>query len=369
MKIALVHDFLTQIGGAEKVLEVFHNLFPRAPVFTLVYDKDEVGQAFDGYDIRTSFIQRLPGGVKHYKWYLTLMPTAIEQFDLTPYDIVLSDSSAYSKGVITRPETLHVSYCHSPTRYLWNDTHRYTEELKQPRIIKSLVPSFLHNIRMWDYAAAARVDRYIANSRVVGERIKKYYNHESEVIYPPVEVNKYKTSKNVKNYFLIVSRLRPYKRVDLAIEAFNALDFDLKIIGTGEEYAKLKKMAKRNIEFLGPLNDDEKRKYMSECLAFINPQEEDFGITAVEAMASGRPVIAYRRGGARETIKENVSGVFFDDQNPWSLVDVVRDFDASKFDSEKIRETVLKFDTSNFTRQIKEFIDKAYIEHKNKFEF
>ncbi|MEW6407844.1 MAG: glycosyltransferase [Patescibacteria group bacterium] len=369
MKVALIHDFFTQIGGAEKVLQVFHELFPRAPVFTIVYDRDEVGNTFNHLDIRPSFIQKLPGGVKHYKWYLTLMPVAIEQFDLSLYDTVLSDSSAYSKGIVVRPETLHICYCHAPTRYLWNDTHKYTEELKQPRIIKSLLPLFLHNIRIWDYMAAKRVDRFIANSGAVAQRIKKYYNQESEVIYPPVEVNKYQISDKTDNYFLIVSRLRPYKRVDLAIEAFNALGFPLKIIGIGEEYKKLKKMAKKNIEFLGPLCDEEKKKYLSRCIAFIHPQEEDFGITAVEAMASGRPVIAYRRGGALETIKEGITGTFFEDQTPWSLVDIVRDFKPEKFDSQKIRQEVLKFDISLFKEKVKNFVENAYEEHKKKFEF
>lgn len=369
MKVALIHDFFTQIGGAEKVLQVFAELFPRVPVFTIVYDRDEVGSNFEHLDIRPSFIQKLPGGVKHYKWYITLMPVAVEQFDLSSYDVILSDSSAYSKGVVVRPETLHICYCHAPTRYLWNDTHQYTEELKQPRIIKSLLPFFLHNIRIWDHMAAQRVDRFIANSFAVAQRIKKYYNRESDVIYPPVEVNKCKVTKKVGNYYLIVSRLRPYKRVDLAIEAFNALDYPLKIIGTGEEYVKLKKMAKTNIEFLGPLCDEEKRKYLSECIAFVHPQEEDFGITAVEAMASGRPVIAYRRGGACETVKEGVTGTFFNDQTPWALVDTIRDFKPEKFDSQGIRQEVLKFDISFFKEKIKNFIEKAYDEHRRKFNF
>lgn len=369
MKVALIHDFLTQIGGAEKVLQVFHELYPRAPVFTIVHDRDETGKAFDNLDIRPSFIQKLPGGVKHYKWYLTLMSVAIEQFDLSSYDVVLSDSSAHSKGVVVRPETLHVCYCHAPTRYLWNDTHKYTEELKQPRVIKSLLPLFLHNIRIWDHMAAQRVDRFVANSKTVAERIKKYYNRESEVIYPPVEANKCRLSDKVGNYFLIVSRLRPYKRVDLAIQAFNALEFPLKIIGTGEEYEKLKKMAKSNIEFLGPLGDEEKRKYLSECLAFVHPQEEDFGITAVEAMASGRPVIAYKKGGALETVKEGISGTFFDDQTPWSLVDAIRDFKPQKYDPKRIRDQVLKFDISNFKKAIKNFVEKAHEEHLSKFNF
>ena len=292
------------------------------------------------------------------------MPAAIEQFDLSSYDVVLSDSSAYSKGVIVQPDTLHISYCHSPTRYLWNDTHSYTEELRQPTVIKRLLPVILNKIRKWDRLAAERVDKYIANSKTVAARIDKYYDKDSTVIYPPVEVKKFNTSKKVKDYYLIVSRLRPYKRVDLAIEAFNALGFPLKIIGEGEEYKKLKKLAKENIEFLGYLNNEEKRKYMSECKAFIYPQEEDFGITAIEAMASGRPVIALKKGGARETVQEGLTGEFFDDQSPWSLVDAVRDFEPDKYDSEKIREYSMKFDTALFKQKIKNFVEDSYKEHQ-----
>lgn len=366
MKIALVHDFLTQIGGAEKVLQVFHELYPKAPVFTLAYDRKGTKGAFDHMDVRTSFIQRLPGGAGQYKWYLTLMPAAIERFDLSAYDVVLSDCSAYSKGVIVQPDTLHICYCHSPTRYLWNDTHSYTEELRQPLLVKKMIPLVLNRIRKWDRAAADRVDTYIANSKTVAHRIEKYYKKDSSVIYPPVEVDKYYSSNNIEDYFLIVSRLRPYKRVDLAVEAFNALGYPLKIIGTGEEYGKLKKMAKNNIEFLGPLNDEEKKKYLSSCKAFIYPQEEDFGITAVEAMASGRPVIALNKGGARETVIEGITGEFFDEQSPWKLVDVVRDFDSEKYDPEVIKEHAKQFDMKSFKNKIRHLVEEEYVRYQEK---
>lgn len=365
MKVALVHDFLNQIGGAEKVLQVFHDLFPKAPVFTIVYDREETRGKFDSFDIRTSFIQKIPLGVKRYKWYLSLMPAAIERFNLSKYDLVLSDSTAFAKGVITKPETLHISYCHTPTRYLWSDTYSYTEELKQPKIIKSFLPFILNRIRQWDKLAADRVDKFIANSYFVSERIRKYYGRKSTVIHPPVEVQKipFSDSQQIGNYYLIVSRLRPYKRVDLAIEAFNALQFPLKVIGVGEEYPKLKKMAKKNIEFLGLVSDEERNKLLSSCIAFIHPQEEDFGISAVEAMAAGRPVIAYKSGGALETVKEGKTGEFFEDQTPWSLVDTVREFKPEKYDPKIIREHALQFDTSIFKKKIKDFIKKAYHKH------
>lgn len=365
MKVALVHDFLNQVGGAEKVLQVFHSLFPRAPVFTIVYDPEETRGEFNDLDIRTSFIQKIPLGAKRYKWYLSWMPAAIERFNLSKYDLVLSDSSAFAKGVITKPETLHICYCHTPTRYLWSDTYSYTEELKQPKIIKSFLPFILNRIRQWDKLAADRVDRFIANSHFVSERIRKYYGRGSTVIYPPVETKEipFPNPQKIGNYYLIVSRLRPYKRVDLAIEAFNALQLPLKVVGTGEEYRKLKKIAKKNIEFLGPVSDKERNKLLSSCIAFIHPQEEDFGISAVETMAVGRPVIAYKSGGALETVKKGKTGEFFEDQTPWSLVDAVREFRPEKYDPKVIREHALQFDTSIFKKKIKDFVEKAYKKH------
>lgn len=368
MKVALVHDFLNQVGGAEKVLQIFHEIFPRAPVFTITYDELETRNEFKDMNIKTSFIQRLPFGVKQYKWYLSMMPAAIEQFDFSKYDIVLSDCSAFSKGVIVRPETLHISYIHSPTRYLWNDTHSYTEEIKQPGVIKKMLPLVLRKIRTWDQLAAQRVDKLIANSKTVAERIQKYYKRDSDIIYPPVETDKYYIANDIDDYFLVVSRLRPYKRVDLVVEAFNALRLPLKVIGTGEELKTLKKMANDNIEFLGPVSDKEKAYYFSRCKAFIHPQEEDFGITALEAMASGRPVIAYKKGGAMETVIPKRTGVLFEDQSPWSLVDAVRDFDETKFNPEMIRNHALNFDIKLFKDRIERYIFDSYKEFKDKRE-
>ncbi|MBU1119421.1 glycosyltransferase [Patescibacteria group bacterium] len=363
MKVALVHDFLNQVGGAEKVLQVFHELFPKAPIYTITHDPEETYGVFKDLDIRTSFIQNLPFGIKRYKWYLSLMPAAIESLDLTKYDVVISDSSAYAKGVITSPNSLHLCYCHSPTRYLWSDTHDYTEELKQPSIIKQALPVVLSRIRLWDRLAADRVDSFVANSEIVQKRIKKYYQRGSKIIYPPVDTDRFSISDEVEDYYLIVSRLRPYKRVDLAIQAFNALEYPLKIIGAGEETEKLKKMAGDNIEFLGPLSNDKVAYYLSRCKAFIHPQEEDFGIAALEAMASGRPVIAYKAGGAKETIIEGKTGEFFEEQMPWDIVDVIRDFDASKYNPQEIRNHALQFDTAVFKAKMKEYFEQECEKH------
>ena len=258
------------------MLEIFHELYPKAPVFTITHDKSETGNAFKDMEITTSFIQRLPGGPRRYKWYLAWMPAAIEQFDLSKYDVVLSDCSAYSKGVITKPDTLHICYCHSPTRYLWSDTHAYTEELKQPSVIKKGLPLILNKIRVWDKLASERVDNFVANSKNVQDRIKKYYNRSSDVIYPPVDTSNFNVvSKNdIGDYYLIVSRLRPYKRVDIAIEAFNALELPLKVIGTGEEYKKLRKLANKNIEFLGYIKDSGEQRIISTDVGLVYVPEE-----------------------------------------------------------------------------------------------
>ncbi len=359
MKIALAHDHLTQFGGAEKVLSEFHRLFKQAPIYTLVFNQQAVGEYFSDWDIRTSFLQKMPGSPKLFKWYLGLMPTAVEKLDLSNYDLVLSSCSALIKGLILKPDTLHICYCHTPTRYLWSDTHQYTEELEQPKLIKRLLPIALTKLRLWDQLAAQRVDQFIANSQFVAARIKKYYRREAKVIYPPVPVKQFKLSDKIEDYYLVVSRLRPYKRVDLTVKAFNKLGIPLKIIGIGEQQQELKRIAKANIEFLGPASDSEKAHYLAHCRALIFPQEEDFGITAVEAMACGRPVIAYSVGGSREIIKEGISGKFFTEQTWESLADAVIRFDHRVYDSEVIRKQAEQYDSRNFQQQISEFIDKV----------
>jgi glycosyltransferase involved in cell wall biosynthesis len=367
MKIALVHDHLFQIGGAEKVLLELHKIFPESPVFTLIHNPESAG-LFKELNIKTSFLEKMPFGVSHFKWYLWLMPHAWEQFDFSGFDVVISSSSAFSKGILTPPNTLSISYCHSPTRYLWSDTHQYVEELKQPKIIKKILPLILNRLRIWDHVAAQRVDKFIANSEFVAKRIKKYYQRDSVIIYPPVDTKNFQISPVIENYYVLVSRLRPYKRVDLAIKAFNQLRIPLKIIGTGEEEARLKKMAYDNIEFLGGVSDTERNKILSRAKAFINPQEEDFGITAVEAMASGRPVIAYRSGGALESIIENETGKFFNEQTWESLADTIIRFERmiDQFDPCKIKKHAERFDTEVFHQNIKDFVSRSWQEFSGK---
>jgi len=316
MKVALVHDHLAQDGGAEKVLKVLSDMFPRAPIYTLLYERKNAVKYYQGRQIETSIIQKLPGGVNHYQWYMPFMPMAVEFFDMSNYDLVISDSSSFAKGVITSSQTLHLCYCHTPTRYLWSDTHQYINELHYNKYFKKIISLVLNYIRMWDKLAADRVDAYIANSEFVAKRIKKYYKRDSVVIYPPVETEKFKISQTVGDYFLIGGRLAPYKRVDLAVEACKKTGKKLKIFGQGVDLPRLKNLARGagNIEFLGRVDDAVLAELYGRSLAFIHPQEEDFGITAVEVQASGRPVIAYRRGGALETVEEGVTGEFFNEQ-------------------------------------------------------
>ena len=358
MKIALVHDYLVQYGGAERVLEAFTEIFPKAPIFTMVYDKKLMDGAFENKKIKTSFLQKIPFVGSHHRLFPLLMPTAIEQFDFSGFDVVLSDSNSYAKGIITGTNTLHITYCHTPMRYAWDDCHKYLREFKYSKLTKKLVPFAMNYIRLWDKISANRPDEYIANSNFVSMRIRKYYDKNSVVINPPASIDKFNISKNVENYFLMTGRALPYKRFDIAVKAFNELGLPLKIIGKGPEIKKLKKIAKNNIEFLGYLSDKETSSYFSKCKAFIFPPEEDFGITPLEAMASGRPVIAFKGGGALETIIENKTGMFFSKQTAKSIIEVVKKFDSKNFNPKEIRAHAMKFDKEIFKKKIKKFIEE-----------
>lgn len=367
MRVALIHDHLAQDGGAEKVLKVLAGMFPDAPIYTLLYEKKNADKYFKNRHIETSVIQKLPGGIKHYQWYMPFMPMAVEFFDLKNYDLVISDASAFAKGVITSPHTLHICYCHTPTRYIWSDTHQYINELKYNKYFKKIISLALNYIRMWDKLAADRVDKFIANSKTVRKRILKYYRRESRVIYPPVEIDKFSIADSPEDYFLIGGRLAPYKRVDIVIEAFKKIGKKLKVFGGGIDLNRLKKIAggAPNIEFLGRVDDKTMAELYRKCQAFINPQEEDFGITVIEAMASGRPVIAYRKGGATETVIEGVTGIFFDKQTADELALAVSKFNGNQFEPNKIRAHAEKFRIERFKREMREFIEEEWRKFKN----
>jgi len=355
-KIALVHDHLTQEGGAEKVLRALHEVFPQSPIYTLVYDRKKMSSDLENKNIITSFLQKLPLGKKKYQWFLLWMPAATESYDLKDFDIVISSCSAFAKGIITKPGSKHICYCHTPTRYLWTDSQNYIENLRHNKLIKKYLPFALSKLRLWDRLAADRVDLFIANSSAVKQRINKYYGKDSVIVSPPVQISKFYINNAQKKYFLTGGRLVSYKRFDLAVTAFNRLNIPLKIFGNGPEYKKLKKMAKSNITFLGNVSEKQKSELFSQCKAFINPQQEDFGITAVESMASGRPVIAYRAGGALDTIVENKTGIFFNRQNWEDLAYCVLHFDKFDFFPEQIRDYAKQFDTEMFKRKIKQSI-------------
>ncbi len=367
MKIALTHDHLFQLGGAEQVLLELHKIFPTSPVYTLIHNPEKSG-LFKDLQITTSFLSQLPFSKNHFKWYLPLMPMAWEQFNFSPFDIVISSSSAFSKGILTAPNTLHLCYCHSPVRYLWSDAHNYLEEQKMPKLVKKILPFVLNRLRVWDYAAAQRVDKFIANSQFVARRIKKYYQRSSTVIYPPINTEQFFISQNLGDYYVVVARLRPYKKVDLVIKAFNQLHLPLKIIGAGEEEQSLKNLAKDNIEFLGELTNEQRNQVLAGAKAFIHPQEEDFGIAAVEALASGRPVIAYQSGGILETVTHQLNGWFFKEQTWECLADAILKFQAelSQFNPQEIKQSAERFSTARFKQEINDFIASSWQDFSGK---
>lgn len=361
MKVALVHDHLVQDGGAEKVLRVLQEMYPDAPTFTLLYDPDGVHPVFRSADIRTSFIQRLPLAKRKYQWYLAFMPMATESYNLMDYDVVISSSSAFAKGVLTSPKTLHVCYCHTPTRYLWTDTHSYIQELRIPRFVKWMIAPTLSRLRGWDRLAADRVDDFIANSVTVKDRIRKYYRRESTVIYPPVELSKFTPkTKAGGSYFLTGGRLVSYKRFDITIKAFNRLGIPLVVFGSGPELKQLKAIAKKHITFTGYVDDAKQAELYRGARAFINPQVEDFGITPIESMACGTPVIAFAQGGALETIIDGKTGLFFHEQRWEEVSDLVIRFKDEQFDPQKIHQHAQRFDTNTFKQRLANFINEKY---------
>src|SRR6266566_8160699 len=365
MKVALVHDYLNQMGGAERVVLAFHEIFPDAPIYTSIYDPKRVDAAFREMDIRTSFMQKLPLVKKHHQPFLPFYPFAMERLDLRGYDLVLSSSSAFGKGVVTRPETMHICYCHTPMRWCWN-YDEYVERERLGRLSRSVLPFFITGLRVWDQTSAMRVDHFIANSPVVADRIQKYYRRDAVIIPPPVEASRFAFDPTTRpeEYFLIVSRFMPYKRIDLAIEVCNRLQKPLVIIGSGRDENRLKSIAGPTIRFMGRLSDEEVLHYYAYCRAFILPGEEDFGITPLEAHASGRPVIAYGAGGALASVIDGITGTFFHQQTVEALSAVLEAFDERRYDPQIIRNHALEFDKPRFHRRILQFIEAKMSEGK-----
>jgi len=361
MKTALLYDRVNKWGGAERVLMALHEIFPEAPLFTAVYSSRKAKWAKVFPKVIPTFLQKIPFAEDKHELLGTFTPIAFETLDLDGFDLVISVTSEAAKGVIIKPLTIHLCYCLTPTRYLWSGYDLY---FKNPllRLISKPAISYL---RHWDKIAGQRSDKMIAISQEVKKRIKKYYNRDSDVIFPPVELDKFKLTNPEKNkredFFLVVSRLVPYKRVDLAISAFNDLGLPLLIIGTGGiegEEGKLKAMAKSNIKFLSHLTDAKLAHYYKKCAGFILPQEEDFGIVALEAQAAGAPVIAYRKGGALDTIIEGKTGIFFDKQEKESLKSAVRKFQKLSFDQKELINNAQRFSKKRFKREFKALVKK-----------
>lgn len=376
VSVGIIADWLVTYAGAEKVIAEFIRLYPESDIYSVVdFLSDDSRKLFYGKESQTSFIQRLPFAKTKYQQYLPLMPLAIEQLDVTRHDIILSSSHAVAKGVLTGPDQLHISYVHSPIRYAWDFQHQYLKETGLNKGLKGkLARWFLHKIRMWDYRTANGVDHFIANSHFIARRIKKVYGRDADVIYPPVDVERFTLQENKEDFYFTASRMVPYKRIDLIVEAFSQMpDKKLVVIGDGSEMAKIKSKAGKNIEILGYQPDDVMQDYMRRTKAFVFAAEEDFGITPVEAQASGTPVIAFGKGGVLETIRpygvSNPTGVFFTEQTVASLLQAVRQFEMVK-DSilpSNCRENALKFSAQRFHQELDVYIKtkwQDFNEHK-----
>lgn len=357
MRVAIVHDYLNQYGGAERVLEALHELFPDAPVYTSIFDARVMPESYRSWDIRTSWMQRLPGWRRHFRKYFLLYPSAFEGFDLRGYDLVLSSSSAYAKGVIPAVGALHVCYCHTPMRFAWR-TDAYVEREGIGGVLRAVLSVFLTGVRVWDVATTPRVDVFIANSHEVAGRVRRYYGRDAVVIPPPVDLFPYEEVDS-GGYYLAGGRLIPYKRLDLAVQAFSALGLPLKVFGSGRDRAVLERMAGPSVEFLGYVSEEERRGLFARCRAFIFPGEEDFGITPLEAMAAGRPVIAFAGGGSLDTVVEGVTGRFFYEQSAAALAAAVAMERADRYDPLVIRRYAEGFGRGVFLDRVRVCIEEA----------
>jgi glycosyltransferase involved in cell wall biosynthesis len=368
IKVALVHDWLTGQRGGEKVLEVLAEIFPQAPIFTLFHLKGSQAEIIESRDIRTSFLQRLPFLKKKYRRYLPLFPLAVELFDLGGFDLVISSSHCVAKGAIPAPDALHVSYIHSPIRYAWNQYFAYFSPEQLSFFSRRLIPPVIHRLRVWDESSAARVDYFVANSDNVARRVMKYYRREADVIHPPADTDFYQPQAGLPRSadFLIVSALVPYKRIDLAIEAFNRSGENLRIVGTGPDLKKLKKTARPNITFLGQIPAEDLRALYCKARALILPGEEDFGITAVEAQACGTPVLAFGRGGALESVLPGQTGLFFPELSASSLGAALDKFRDLKFNGAAIRLNAERFSRRAFRDKLAAYLEQKWTEFKRK---
>lgn len=364
--VALVHDWMNQIGGAEDVLEALVDLYPQAPVYTSLYAPKKMPPSWQNWDIRTNFIDRLPFSHKKQQLYFPLYPFAFEQFDFSKTDLVISNKSGFCHGIVTGPETLHICYCLTPTRYVWR-YFQYAEQERLGKLTKLGLQPFLTFLRQWDRLAADRVDHFVAISQEVRQRIGKVYRREAAIIHPPVDTTRFEPSNRIDDYYLFVGRLVPYRRLDLLIEAFNEMQRPLLIAGNGRDRDRLEAIAGSTVRFLGYVPDNELPDLIARCRAFMFPGEEDFGIAPIQAMAAGRPVIAYAAGGALETIIQGKTGVLFAQQTVGDMIKAVESFDPGSVSNLEVQQHAAQFDTAVFKQKMSQFIDeKMTLQHEKR---
>ncbi len=367
-RIAIVYDYMTQMGGGERVIRELHSVFPDAPIYTVVYDPKALPADFRDMDIRPSFLDRFPLAHRKFEIYLPFYGFAVEQFDLRGYDVVLSVSTMVAKGINTGPRTCHVSLCFTPMRWAWDLYHAYLDELRGRFWMRAGFRIFSHYYRIWDVASASRVNYFLAGSTVAGRRIRKHYGRDSDVLHPPVDTDRFTPNGSPpEDFFLVVSRLVLAKRIDIVVAAFARIKARLIVIGTGERLPVLRRKATPNVTFLGFQDDEVVRDHYRRCRALLFPGEEDFGLTPVEAQASGRPVIAYAAGGALETVEDGVTGVLFHEQTPEALADAVARFETLRFDSDRIRQSSLRFGRERFRTEIRDYLNRKYDDYMQAF--
>ena len=369
LEIAIVSDWLVTYAGAERVISEMLKVFPKSDLFAVIdFLSDESRQHFLGKHAQTTFIQKFPKAETKYRNYLPFMPLAIEQLDVSTYDVILSSSHAVAKGVLTGPDQLHISYVHSPIRYAWDLQHQYLRELGLTQGIKAVIVRWLlHKIRMWDYRTANGVDHFVANSKFIARRIKKVYGRDSDVIYPPVDTDRFTLRENKDDFYFTASRMVPYKKIDLIVEAFAQMpDKKLVVVGDGPDMQKIKSKATSNIEILGYQSNQVMQDHMQRAKAFVFAAEEDFGITPVESQACGTPVIAFGKGGSRETVLSNIdqnpTGVFFDQQNISSVIEAVKFFEKNQdfYLPQICRDNALRFSNQRFELEIEKYVRQKW---------
>lgn len=367
MKIAIVHDELVQFGGAERLTLLMHEIWPEAPIYTSVYAPKNFPSDFQKLEVKTSFMQKLPFVKTLRRQYFPFYPIAFESFDFSGFDVVISSSTRFAHGVLTKPTTLHICYSNAPTRFLW-ESRSYLERENIGSLGQLVLLPVLSYLRIWDQTAVQRPDFWIANSQNIAKKLKKFYRKDSEVIYPGVDLDRFKNSvsdkQSTKNYFLVVSRLLPWKRVDLAVLACSALKLPLIVVGDGPDIGRLKKIAGESVQFLGNVSDEKLVSLYGGARALIMTQEEDFGITALEAQAAGIPVIAYQGGGAQETVRDGKTGLFFQPQNEEGLREALIKFNKTSFSSRNLLENAGNFSTATFKSSLKKFVDQKWQEHQ-----